>query len=136
MIALETALDALRASWRAIVACLVVGSLCLIIGFWRGSEAEKSACRAARDAANVAAMKTDAAAKGRAAEDRVADAVRAAESERELVDAIRDIPDTVPGAMRVARGCVQLRQAGTREADLPGICRSGGGDGGQAGAVP
>jgi hypothetical protein len=78
--------------------------------------------------AEIALLHTDAALKEVAAVERQADTAAIAASEKELVNAIAEVPDTAPDHVRVRLGCERLRQrAGGLDADLPAVCRPGGG---------
>ena len=103
----------------------------LVSCWWGWSNAaearDKAKAELARAEAKIVLLEADAALKETAAVERQADTARIAEAEKELVDAIANIPDTRPGPVRVAAGCSQLRRAGYLDADLPPVCRPGGG---------
>ena len=75
--------------------------------------------------ATITLLRVDAELKETAAVERQEDTAEVAEMEKELIDAIKDVPDEKPDAVRVALGCKRLRAQGYREADLPAPCRSG-----------
>jgi len=108
--------------WRAALGFLVAAPLFFLLGQCDGRKSERAVQAAARAEANVQAMKTNAAATGKAADERVADAVTVSDNERALTDAIQDTPDSAPDNVRVALGCKRLREAGKDPAAFP-ACR-------------
>lgn len=76
--------------------------------------------------AQIALLNVDAALKETASRERAADTAAVAQSEKELVDAIKTTPDSVPDVVRVRLGCERLRRAYHLDADLPAVCRSPG----------
>lgn len=81
----------------------------------------------ARDAIAVAAaVKSDTKANDKAASTVARDALVRVEKEKDLTDAVADVPDSVPGPVAVRLGCERLRQAGVGVADLP-ACKPAGG---------
>jgi predicted negative regulator of RcsB-dependent stress response len=92
-----------------------------VLGFvyWKGQH-DHAKKEAARDAVAVAsAMKSDARAGTKAAELVAHDALVRVEKEKELADAVAEVPDGLPDAVAVAAACVELRQHGVSVADLP-----------------
>lgn len=92
-----------------------------VLGFvyWKGQH-DHAKKEAARDAVAVAsAMKSDAQADTKATELVAHDALVRVEKEKELADAVANIPDRVPDAVAVAAGCRELQQDGVSVADLP-----------------
>lgn len=77
--------------------------------------------------AEMKLLRTDAGLKEIAAEERQADTAAVAQVEKELIDAIQEVPDEQPDAVRVRLGCERLRRAGRLDADLPAVCGLGGG---------
>lgn len=75
---------------------------------------------------DVSTLERDRDARDQAADQRLEDTVSIAQREKERADATATLPDNRPSDRRLARACVQLRQQGTREADLPAVCRSAG----------
>ena len=73
--------------------------------------------------ADITTLERDRDAREAAADQRLEDTVSIAHREKERADATAPLPDNRPSARRLARACVQLRQQGTREADLPAVCR-------------
>ncbi len=109
--------------WGRLVLAFVLGAaLTAPLGYCEGKKAARAQADAARAEANVEAMKTNAAATDRAAEERVADAVTVTKQEEELIDAIQSTPDSAPDAVRVALGCQRLRAQGADPATLPAAC--------------
>lgn len=123
MIDISAIWASVRAARAAILSAVVAGGLCLPLGYCEGRKSEKARCEASRALANTKALELDAHAGAAAAEDRVKDALAVHEKEEGLLDAIATVDDTQPDRVRVALGCQRLRQQGTSEADLPGICR-------------
>lgn len=134
--ALTSLYSAICGARNAILTGLAVAVLVAPVSYCTGLKTAKSRYEAQRALANAKALARDAQAKGLAAGERAADALRISTQEEELIDAIQSVPDDKPDRVRVALGCERLRQAGTRDADLPGICRPEGRDGSQAGAAP
>lgn len=92
-----------------------------VLGFvyWKGQH-DHAKKEAARDAVAVAsAMKSDAQADTKATDLVAHDALVRVEKEKELADAVANIPDRVPDAVAVAAGCRELQQDGVSVADLP-----------------
>ena len=103
----------------ATVACL----LCLTLGYCRGRSDANAHCEAARALANTKALETNAVASDKAATAQVKDALRIKAHEEDLTNAISQVPDTAPDAVRVQLGCQRLRAQGTDPATLPAVCR-------------
>lgn len=118
-------------------AVLVYGAVlaaAFMLGQCDGRRTERARQDALRAKENVEALTRDAAAKDKADVQREADTKAVDENQEDLINAIQTVPDTHPDAVRVALGCERLRKQGAAEADLPSVCRSGGG--GQAGSTP
>lgn len=93
--------------------------LVLAFVYWKGQNDHAKKERA-RDAVAVqAAMKSDAQADTKAAELVAHDALIRVEKEKELADAVAEVPDGLPDPVAVRLGCERLRQAGVSVADLP-----------------
>lgn len=89
-----------------------------------------------KDNENAAVAKV-APAHAKAAGERAADTIEQAEQERKAYGAIHTSgPDTAPAPAAVAHNCQRLRRAGIAESSLPAACRSGSGNGAQAGPRP
>lgn len=108
--------------WKAAVGFLVAAPLFFLLGQCDGKRTQRRIDDAARAEANVEAMKTNAKATEKAAEERVKDATTVAANEEVLLDAIENTPDTAPDAKRVALGCARLRAQGTDTTAFP-ACR-------------
>lgn len=74
--------------------------------------------------ANTRVLVIDGTAKETAADERLTDTTSINDRKEERANATATLPDTRPSDRRVRRGCVILRQQGTRDADLPIACRS------------
>ena len=113
---------AIVAAKTAIIVGLIVFGLTLPLGYCTGRDHANTKHVAARSLANIKALQIDAAAGTQASEERVADALAVDDNEEELLDAIADVPDTTPDAVRVRLGCQRLYAQGTPPADIPAIC--------------
>lgn len=126
MIALGAAARAIGIKGGIIIAL----GLALAIALWGAASLSQrlSDTKAALTLAEgeIALLKADSALKEIAAAERQNDTAAVAQAEKELLDALNDIPDTQPDAVRVRLGCERLRRAGRLDADLPVGCRSGG----------
>lgn len=111
-----------RQWWKAAAGLIVGIMLGLPLGYYEGKSAGKAKADAARNAANVEQLITDAEANAAASDQRVADALAIVQAREELKDAVAKVPDSVPDAARVALGCARLQRAGTNTADLA-ACR-------------
>jgi len=119
-------------NWKAILIGVV--GLTALISVWLLNGARARAIKqrdAAREElvmakAELSVLRVDAAAREQAATNRVKDTAEVAAQQKELVDAIKDIPDTTPDSIRVALGCERLRAFyGEKHSALPAACRSG-----------
>jgi hypothetical protein len=111
------------AGW-AVVGILIALIVLLAWCSYDGRRGEREAEEARR--VDVGTLQRDQAARDKAADARLSDTQSAASREKERADATATLPDAAPSPRRVARACVQLRQQGTRDADLPAACRSPG----------
>lgn len=109
---------------------LIAGLIAVISvlgGVYMKGRADNAKQERARDAIAVAeAVKSDTKANDKAAATVVRDALIRVEKEKDLTDAVADVPDSVPGPVAVRLGCERLRQAGVSVADLP-ACKPAGG---------
>lgn len=111
-------IDAL--GWILIALLLIAAAF--FLGRCDGAQSERRAQEAARVKANADALQRDAQAKEQAATERAGDIAAIEAKRKDQVDALQGDDDGV----RVRAACQRLRAAGTREADLPEQCRSGG----------
>jgi hypothetical protein len=89
--------------------------------------AAHEAAQRAKDAqASLEAERRANALREAAAAQRQTDTLAVAKSERELIDAIKQVPDEKPDPVRVRLGCERLRRAGRINSDLPAVCRPAG----------
>tara|TARA_R110000868_G_scaffold32613_1_gene118685 strand:- start:1788 stop:2162 length:375 start_codon:yes stop_codon:yes gene_type:complete len=123
MFGLKDALGAISGARSAIVTGLAVAGLCLPLGYCKGHADAALKYRAEKALVTAKALETDAHARDAADRSRVADALQISNHEKDLVDAISNVPDDAPDRVRVALGCQRLRGQGTAESDLPAICR-------------
>lgn len=119
---LTTAWSAIKSAQTSIITGLCVAALCLPLGYCKGESAAKARADAERSLASTKALKVDAVAKDNAAASRVKDALTVKENEDALVDAISEVPDEKPDAVRVRLGCERLRAQGEDISRLP-ACR-------------
>lgn len=129
---IENALSAVNSARAAIVTGLACTALCLPLGYCKGYEAAKSKAVSELALANVTAVTTARGADDVAAVERLGDALANAKQHEDLTDAISEVPDSAPDAVRVALGCQRLRATGRAEATLPAACRPAGSDGSEA----
>lgn len=102
-----------------------VAILCLSLLILAQCAMERDAKRrteAAWARANDAARITDTAAREAAADQRLADTLRTLQTEKELTDALKDLPDARPSDRRIALACERLRRQGDDTASIP-ACR-------------
>ncbi len=135
MTGLKCLLGSISGARNAIVTGLAVAVTCFPLGYCKGVSDANSRHARERPEANAKMEAKDAALKEAAGRERLVDQVVTQRKEKELLDAIETIPDAVPSDRRIALGCQRLRQAGTKPADLPLVCRPLGGDRAQAGAA-
>lgn len=114
--------DTIVAAKSAIITGVAVFALTLPVGYCTGHRAASNKAAAERALASVAAVKLAKEANEQAAGEHVADALRIAEKEKDLVEAIADQPDSQPSAVRVAAACQRLRAQGTDPTTLPEVC--------------
>lgn len=113
------------AGWAVVAVCvlmLFVLGWCAVTGPGR----ERAKQDAAAAAANARAQAVDAKARDQASDERLTDLKTNTQLNKELTDAVSSLPDARPSDRRVALACQRLRHQGTREADLPPVCRPGG----------
>jgi hypothetical protein len=120
-------MDKLKLLWAAhklpimLGAALLVAALALAL-YLQGRSDGRAKIEGAIQKENVRVLEREAEANENAAEARVTDAEQVLELKKELVDAVEDTPDTLPTERRIARGCVQLRNAGHDTTLIP-VCR-------------
>lgn len=104
----------------------LLGALLALLAWcsWDGQRGRRAAEAARRT--DIGTLQRDQVARDNAADARLTDTQTASSREKERADATANLPDNRPSARRLARACVQLRQQGTRDADLPAICRPAG----------
>jgi hypothetical protein len=119
--------------WWKLGAGFLVGALVAFpLGQCSGAAGQKKHEQADRAVAIAGAMTANAKASDKAASERVTDALKAAELERKLTDAVAEVSDSAPTVSDVALGCARLREQGDDVSNVP-ACR---GLGGQAQARP
>lgn len=111
--------------WKTVLGLIIGAALCWPLAHCEGRKDGRAETRAAfQKAAFDAALRNAAA--HQAGADRQRDDQRAIdEREKGLRDAIRDLPDESPDAIRVRLNCERMRRADPG-AQLPTPCRSGG----------
>lgn len=109
--------------WAVLVACVAVLLLLATCSHYSAREADH-AKRAAEERAKALdeAMK----ASDKAAGERLWDIKINQKREKELTDAVTSLPDAAPSPVQRRLACQRLRHQGTRDTDLPAVCRSEG----------
>lgn len=113
------------ASWGVsplFAAAFVIGVLIVAVVVLLNTYAPRSEVK--RVEANTRVLVIDGTAKETAGEERLTDTTTINDRKEERANATATLPDTRPSDRRVRRGCIQLRQQGARDADLPVACRS------------
>lgn len=107
---------------------IIIGLVLLLVLLATCSHYTSKEAKLDRLAAEERAQTLDAAIKAsdKASGERLSDIQINIKREKELTDAVSSLPDAVPSPRRIALACQRLRQQGTRDADLPASCRSGG----------
>jgi|SRR6185369_2985864 len=105
--------------WPAIAGAVLV-AVVLSLAYCQGKQSGKSSEIVKQQGREIETQQDLGRANSNAAEDRVNDAVKAANERKELDDAIQNSGD--PARQRALRGCVILRQQGRDTANIPG-CR-------------
>ena len=108
-----------RANWKALVGLILGIILCWPVASCSGRADGRAQMRAALVQANIKALAAQRQAEDLASRERLADQRATASLERNLADAVANIPDAVPNARRLARACAQLRSQGLDTANLP-----------------
>jgi len=121
-----TAIAIARAWWKVLPGFVLGALIAFPLGQCSGDARATKRLEAANAASQVKALTEDAKAKETAAAERMNDAADVAAMKERLSDAVASLPDHVPSARRIALGCQRLREAGTRDADLPVQCRPAG----------
>ena len=121
-----------------ILSGVAVALLGLAIVFWIGWSRAANARDEAREnlrtaEAQLTLLRVDFGLRETASVERQNDTAEVANMEKELVDAIKTVPDSAPDLVRVRLGCERLRKAGYLDADLPASCGPVGGT--QAGSA-
>jgi hypothetical protein len=109
----------LKKWWPVIAAAALFGML-LTLAYCKGESAGKSGEIVKQQDREIETQRDLNDASENAAADRVEDATRAAQQEKELTNALEATDD--PDRRRTIRGCVILRQQGRNLADIP-ACR-------------
>jgi hypothetical protein len=127
MISLLSLKDALVSSRGALLTGAICVAVCLPLGYCSGELAGKAKARAAVAVATVEVMKVDGNAKEVAAIERTKDDDVVVTQKEGLIDAVSELPDTMPSARRVALACERLRQQGSSTAGITACSGSTGG---------
>jgi hypothetical protein len=109
---------------------LVIGLLVIflfVLGgvYLKGRHDAAAHAAAQRRIDEAAAMAADKRADEKSQQVLAADAAKTAAKKKELEDAVAQVPDSVPDAVAVRSGCVELQQHGISTADLP-ACKPAG----------
>lgn len=116
----------LKTYWKFALILIAVAGLCSTLGYCEGKKAGRAQMQLAVERANTKALLEERRANELAAAQRLTDTIAVNRQEEALRDAIAEIPDTAPDAVRIRLGCERLRAAGTSAAALPAVCRPGG----------
>lgn len=119
MISLLGIKNALVASRAAILTGSICIAVCLPLGYCQGVKQGTAQSQAAVAVATVEVLKVDADAKEVAAIERTKDDALVVAQKEELVNAVANLPDSLPSARRVALACERLRQQGNSLATIP-----------------
>ena len=121
---IRTALRSLTAlGWAVLIACVAVLLLLATCSHYSAREAD----HAKREAeARAKALDEAIKASDKAAGERLRDIQINQKREKELTNAVTSLPDGAPSPVQRRLACQRLRQQGTRDADLPAVCRSEG----------
>lgn len=107
--------------WKLALGFVLGAVLCFPLAQCRGERIGAQRAALALEKANNEALQQKARADEIAAEQRVTDLVAVNQREQELIDAIQQVPDSVPDAASVRLGCERLRRA-SPGAPLPPAC--------------
>lgn len=123
-------------NWWKLAAGIIVGALiCYPFALNSGKDAGRKEIQLQVETANRLYLEQKARADDLAARQRAIDLNSVNLGQEALLDAIRELPDSTPSAMRIRLGCERLlRAAGGNSSRLPAACRSPGGT--QAGPTP
>ena len=114
------ALPAAVLKWWKLGVGLILGALlCFPLAQCRGERIGQQKAALALERANTAFLQQKARADELASAQRLRDQRATDNLERNLADAVANIPDEVPTARRLARACAQLRSQGVDTAALP-----------------
>lgn len=113
----------LPGKWQWIAGAALAVLAAFLLGRCDGVRSERARQDVARAEANARALARDAAASEAAATERAGDVSTIEARHKEQTDAIKGDDDA---AVRRNAACQRLRAQGTRAADLPPACRSGG----------
>lgn len=105
--------------WKFIAAAIVLAPSIFLLGQCRGEGIGRGQMQHALDDANRAALQQKARADDLASRERLTDQRTSDTLERNLANAVANIPDSVPNARRLARACAQLRSQRVDTASLP-----------------
>ena len=116
---IETGL-ALAARWWKLAAGLILGFiLCWPVASCSGRADGRAQMRQAIDRANVAAEQARARADALAANQRLTDTIAVSNHERQMIDAVRQGPDSAPDDAARRLGCERLRAANPTAPPVP-----------------
>ena len=116
-------LPASLTEWLRIgVTAIIVALAAFMLGQCDGRSTQAAKDAAALDRANAAALRIVNAANEIAAVQRIKDIAVITIHEKDLQDAIADMPDSAPDAVRIRLNCERLRASGQDTAAIP-ACR-------------
>lgn len=112
----------LKANWKAAAGLILGFILCWPVASCSGRADGRAEMRQAIDRANVAAEQAKARADALAANQRLTDTIAVSTREREMIDAVRQGPDSAPDDAARRLGCARLRAANPTAPPVP-ACR-------------
>ena len=116
-----------RANWKALVGVLLGIILCWPVASCSGRADGRAQMRAALVQANMKAIAAQRQADTLASQQRITDTIAVSTREREMIDAVRQGPDSAPDDAARRLGCERLLNAnGGNQAALPSACRASG----------
>lgn len=111
-----------KSNWKAFVGLVLGFLLCWPVASCSGRRDGRAQMQQAIDRANTAFLQIKAQADAVAANQRLTDTIAVSTREREMIDAIRQGPDSAPDDAARRLGCARLRAAGQDTSRIP-ACR-------------
>ena len=111
-----------RANWKALAGLILGIILCWPVASCSGRADGRAQMRAALVQANIKALAAQRQADTLAANQRITDTIAVSTREREMIDAVRQGPDSAPDDAARRLGCERLRAANPTAPPVP-ACR-------------